>query len=121
MAKLAIALEIGGAVAASLGAAFGTARGISKSSRTKGSRAKVLKNTIGETIKLRDEWKKAHDSGSAAASGLLRRLEGNLDVLKNRASRSGAWLGSTSASGAKRRQQICNRRDGSRSMRASLR
>ncbi|AZD59966.1 phage tail tape measure protein [Pseudomonas chlororaphis subsp. piscium] len=82
MAKLAIALEIGGAVAASLGAAFGTAQGHIKKLEDKGNRAKVLKNTIGETIKLRDEWKKAHDSGSAAASGLLRRLEGNLDVLK---------------------------------------
>lgn len=82
MAKLAIALEIGGAVAASLGAAFGTAQGHIKKLEDKGSRAKVLKNTIGETIKLRDEWKKAHDSGSAAASGLLRRLEGNLDALK---------------------------------------
>jgi len=82
MAKLAIALEIGGAVAASLGAAFGTAKGHIKKLEESGSRAKVLKNTIGETIKLKDEWKKAHDSGSAAASGLLRRLEGNLDALK---------------------------------------
>ncbi|WP_277593066.1 phage tail tape measure protein [Pseudomonas chlororaphis] len=82
MAKLAIALEIGGAVAASLGAAFGTAQGHIKKLEDKGNRAKVLKNTIGETIKLRDEWKKVHDSGSAAASGLLRRLEGNLDALK---------------------------------------
>ncbi|OLF55248.1 phage tail tape measure protein [Pseudomonas chlororaphis] len=82
MAKLAIALEIGGAVAASLGAAFGTAQGHIKKLEDKGNRAKVLKSTIGETIKLRDEWKKAHDSGSAAASGLLRRLEGNLDALK---------------------------------------
>jgi len=82
MAKLAIALEIGGAVAASLGAAFGTAQGHIKKLEDKGNRAKVLKNTIGETIKLRDEWKKAHDSGSSAASGLLRRLEGNLDALK---------------------------------------
>ncbi|MEE1889509.1 phage tail tape measure protein [Pseudomonas carassii] len=82
MAKLAIALEIGGAVAASLGSAFGTAKGHIKKLEESGSRAKVLKNTIGETIKLRDEWKKAHDSGAAAASGLLRRLEGNLDALK---------------------------------------
>ncbi|MBV4534130.1 phage tail tape measure protein [Pseudomonas sp. SWRI107] len=82
MARLAIALEIGGAVAASLGAAFGTAKGHIKKLEDAGKNAKVLKNTIGETIKLRDEWKKAHDSGSAAASGLLRRLEGNLDALK---------------------------------------
>lgn len=82
MAKLAIALEIGGAVAASLGAAFGTAKGHIKKLEESGSRAKVLKNTIGETIKLRDEWKRAHDSGSAAAAGLLRKLDGNLDALK---------------------------------------
>ncbi|WP_252090446.1 phage tail tape measure protein [Pseudomonas sp. MWU13-3659] len=82
MAKLAIALEIGGAVAASLGAAFGTAKGHIKKLEDTGSRAKVLKNTIGETIKLRDEWKKAHDSGSAAAAGLLRKLDGNLSALK---------------------------------------
>ncbi|WJO23226.1 phage tail tape measure protein [Pseudomonas soli] len=82
MAKLAIALEIGGAVAASLGSAFGTAKGHIKKLEESGSRAKVLKNTIGETIKLREEWKKAHDSGSAAASGLLRRLDGNLAALK---------------------------------------
>ncbi|PYC45561.1 phage tail tape measure protein [Pseudomonas soli] len=82
MAKLAIALEIGGAVAASLGSAFGTAKGHIKRLEESGSRAKVLKNTIGETIKLREEWKKAHDSGSAAATGLLRRLDGNLNALK---------------------------------------
>lgn len=82
MAKLAIALEIGGAVAASLGAAFGTAKGHIKKLEDAGSRAKVLKNTIGETIKLRDEWKRAHDSGSAAAAGLLRKLDTNLDALK---------------------------------------
>lgn len=82
MARLAIALEIGGAVAASLGAAFGTAKGHIRKLEESGKNAKVLKNTIGETIKLRDEWKKAHDSGSASAAGLLRRLEGNLDALK---------------------------------------
>nr|WP_241001680.1 phage tail tape measure protein [Pseudomonas viridiflava] len=46
------------------------------------NQAKVLRNTIGETMRLRDEWKKAHDSGAASASGLLRKLEGNLDTLR---------------------------------------
>ncbi|KPA87166.1 Phage-related minor tail protein, partial [Pseudomonas asplenii] len=82
MARLAIALEIGGAVASSLGAAFGTAKGHIKKLEDAGSKAKVLKNTIGETIKLRDEWKRAHDTGAASAAGLLRKLEGNLDALK---------------------------------------
>ncbi|MFV2946416.1 phage tail tape measure protein [Pseudomonas japonica] len=80
--KLALSLVIGGAVASSVGSAFKTVTdGISKLEQ-KGSKAKVLKSTIGETIKLREEWKKAHDSGSASAAGLLRRLDANLDVLR---------------------------------------
>ncbi|WP_433770916.1 phage tail tape measure protein [Pseudomonas putida] len=80
--KLALALEIGGAVNSSLGAAFSSVEGRIKKLEDKGNRAKVLKNTIGETMRLRDEWKKAHDSGAASAAGLLRKLEGNLDSLR---------------------------------------
>lgn len=80
--KLALSLVIGGAVASSVGSAFKTVTdGISKLEQ-KGNKAKVLKSTIGETIKLREEWKKAHDSGSASAAGLLRRLDANLDALR---------------------------------------
>ncbi|NUU35154.1 phage tail tape measure protein [Pseudomonas sp. C2B4] len=80
--KLALALEIGGAVNSSLGAAFSSVEGRIKKLEDKGNRTKVLKNTIGETMRLRDEWKKAHDSGVASASSLLRKLEGNLDSLR---------------------------------------
>ncbi|TKJ76756.1 phage tail tape measure protein, partial [Pseudomonas koreensis] len=34
------------------------------------------------TIRLREEWKKAHDTGAAGASKLLNRLNSNLDSLK---------------------------------------
>lgn len=80
--KLNLALVIGGAIASSLGSTFKTVTdGITKLEQ-KGNKAKVLKSTIGETIKLREEWKKAHDTGSAAAAGLLRKLDSNLDALR---------------------------------------
>lgn len=80
--RLAIGLVIGGAVSATVGAAFKTVEGRIKKLEEQGNRAKVLKSTIGETMRLRDEWKKAHDTGAASAAGLLRKLEGNLDSLR---------------------------------------
>ncbi|KAB0494025.1 phage tail tape measure protein [Pseudomonas vancouverensis] len=80
--KLALGLVIGGAVNASLGAAVKDVKNKIKSLEVAGANAKVLQNTIGDTMRLRDEWKKAHDSGSAGASGLYRKLEANLSSLK---------------------------------------
>ncbi|RMQ45921.1 Tail tape measure protein [Pseudomonas cichorii] len=80
--NLSLGLVIGGAVSSSLGSAFSSVEGRINKLQQAGNRAKVLKNTIGETMRLRDEWKKAHDSGSASASGLLRKLEANLDGLR---------------------------------------
>lgn len=80
--KLALALVIGGAVSSTVGSAFNTVEGRIKKLEDKGNKAKVLKNTIGETIRLRDEWKRAHDTGAASADGLLRKLNGNLDALR---------------------------------------
>ncbi|MFP3335686.1 hypothetical protein SB761_33835, partial [Pseudomonas sp. SIMBA_064] len=65
--KLALSLVIGGAVASSVGAAFKTVENGIQKLEGKGNRGKVLKSTIGETIKLREEWKRAHDSGAAVA------------------------------------------------------
>ncbi|WP_202982083.1 MULTISPECIES: phage tail tape measure protein [unclassified Pseudomonas] len=80
--RLALSLVIGGAVASSVGAAFNTVEGRIKKLEDKGNKAKVLKSTIGETIKLRDEWKRAHDVGAAGADKLLRKLDGNLEALR---------------------------------------
>ncbi|MEX5504170.1 phage tail tape measure protein, partial [Pseudomonas putida] len=80
--KLALALVIGGTVASSVGAAFKTVENGIQKLEAKGIRAKVLKSTIGETIKLREEWKRAHDSGAAGADKLLRKLDSNLDALR---------------------------------------
>ncbi len=80
--KLALSLVIGGAVSSTMASAFRTVEGHIKKLEDKGNKAKVLKSTIGETIRLRDEWKRAHDSGAASADGLLRKLNGNLDALR---------------------------------------
>ncbi|RRV24628.1 phage tail tape measure protein [Pseudomonas sp. p99-361] len=80
--KVALSLVIGGAVASSLGAAFKTAENGIQKLEAKGNKAKVLKSTIGETIKLREEWKRAHDSGAAGADKLQRKLDTNLDALR---------------------------------------
>ncbi len=80
--KLALGLVIGGAVSSTVGAAFKTVEGRIKKLEEQGNKAKVLKNTIGETMRLRDEWKKAHETGAASAAGLLRKLEGNLSCLQ---------------------------------------
>ncbi|WP_417693702.1 phage tail tape measure protein [Pseudomonas sp.] len=80
--KLALSLVIGGAVSSTMGSAFRTVEGHIKKLEDKGNKAKVLKSTIGETIRLRDEWKRAHDTGAASADGLLRKLNGNLDALR---------------------------------------
>ncbi|RZO08815.1 phage tail tape measure protein [Pseudomonas moorei] len=80
--KLALGLVIGGAVSSTVGAAFKDVTGRIKRLEAEGNKARVLQRTIGDTIRLREEWKKAHDSGSAGASKLLRRLNSNLDSLK---------------------------------------
>lgn len=80
--KIALGLVIGGAVSSTVGAAFKDVTGRIKRLEAEGNKTRVLQRTIGDTIRLRDEWKKAHDSGAAGASKLLSRLNANLDSLK---------------------------------------
>ena len=80
--KLALGLVIGGAVSATVGSAFKNVEGRIKKLEATGAKARVLQRTIGDTIRLRNEWKKAHDSGAAGASTLLTRLNSNLDNLR---------------------------------------
>ncbi|MCP3792096.1 phage tail tape measure protein [Pseudomonas sp. N2-11] len=80
--KLALSLVIGGAVASSVGAAFRTVESGIDKLKKKGDKAKVLQSTIGETMKLQAEWKRAHETGAASADKLLRKLNGNLDALR---------------------------------------
>ncbi|KII27492.1 phage tail tape measure protein, partial [Pseudomonas fluorescens] len=80
--KLALGLVIGGAVSSTVGAAFKDVTGRIKRLEAEGNKARVLQRTIGDTIRLREEWKKAHDTGASGASKLLNRLNSNLDSLK---------------------------------------
>lgn len=80
--KLALDLVIGGAVSSTVGTAFKDVEGRIKRLEAQGTKARVLQRTIGDTIRLREEWKKANDSGAAGASTLLRKLESNLSTLK---------------------------------------
>ena len=77
-----LALEIGGSVAGSVGAAFKDVQGRIQKLEQTSNKAKVLKGTIGDTIKLQAEWKRAHDTGAAGADKLLRKLNGNLESLR---------------------------------------
>ncbi|WP_223513013.1 phage tail tape measure protein [Pseudomonas sp. GL-B-19] len=80
--KLSLGLVIGGAVDSSLGAAFKNVSGEMKKLEAQTTRAKGLQKVIGETMRLREEWKKAHDSGAANAGALLRKLETNTTSLR---------------------------------------
>ncbi len=80
--NLALGLVIGGAVSSTVGAAFKDVEGRIKKLGEQGTKARVLQSTIGDTVRLRDEWKKAHDTGAASADGLLKKLESNLKTLK---------------------------------------
>ena len=80
--KLALGLVIGGAVSSSVGSAFKDVDSRIKKLEATGAKARVMQRQIGDTIRLRNEWKKAHDSGAAGASTLLTKLNANLDSLR---------------------------------------
>jgi hypothetical protein len=80
--KLALGLVIGGAVSSTVGAAFKDVSNKIKKLEEQGNKARVLEKTIGETMRLRDEWRKAHMAGDKGATALQRKLENNLDGLR---------------------------------------
>lgn len=80
--KMSLGLVIGGAVSSTVGAAFKDVESRVKKLSEQGKKARVLQSTIGETMRLRDEWKKSHAAGEKGAQALLNRLERNLGVLR---------------------------------------
>ena len=80
--KLALGLVIGGAVSSTVGSAFKDVTSRIKKLEAEGQKARVLQKTIGETVRLQDEWRKAHLAGEKGAGALLKQLEGNLSSLK---------------------------------------
>jgi len=83
MAKnLALGFVIGGAVDQTVGKAFKDVESKIKHLDSVGSKARVLQNTIGDTMRLREEWRKAHATGAEGADKLLAKYEKNLALLK---------------------------------------
>ncbi|WP_191623787.1 phage tail tape measure protein [Pseudomonas fluorescens] len=80
--KMALGLVIGGAVSSTVGAAFKDVESRVKKLTEQGKKARVLQSTIGETMRLRDEWVKAHAAGDRGATALGKRLEKNLGMLR---------------------------------------
>lgn len=83
MAKnMPLGVVIGGSVSPSVGKAFGEVNGRIKALGDQAQKVRTLQGLVGETIRLREEWRKAHLSGSTAADGLRRKLETNLEALR---------------------------------------
>ncbi len=80
--KLALGLVIGGAVSSTVGSAFKDVTSRIKRLEAEGQKARVLEKTIGDTMRLREEWRKAHMAGDKNASALQRQLESSLNSLK---------------------------------------
>ena len=69
-------------MSSTVGAAFKDVESRVKKLSEQGKKAQVLQSTIGETMRLRDEWRKSHAAGEKGAQALLNRLERNLGVLR---------------------------------------
>lgn len=80
--NLALGVVIGGTVAPTVGKAFADVEGRVKHLGEQAKKVRALQGMIGETIRLREEWRQAHLSGSAAADGLRHKLETNLEALR---------------------------------------
>jgi TP901 family phage tail tape measure protein len=80
--KLALGLVIGGAVSSTVGLAFKDVTNRMQRLEAAGKKARVLETTIGDTMRLRDEWRRAHMAGEKGASALQKQLESNLNSLK---------------------------------------
>ena len=80
--ELKLGLVIGGAVSGTVKSSFKDIEGRIKSLDKAGAQSRAMQRNIGDTIKLREEWRKAHMAGSAGADGLRRKLEANLAALK---------------------------------------
>jgi TP901 family phage tail tape measure protein len=77
-----LGVVVGGVVSPTVGAAFNTVEGRVKRLQSVAGKSRVMQGVIAETMRLRDEWKKAHDTGAAGADTLRRKLEGNLSTLR---------------------------------------
>jgi TP901 family phage tail tape measure protein len=79
---IALGIVIGGAVGASLGRAFDDVKSRVTGLQKQAGQARLWQNTIGETQRLQEEFRRLHLSGDAAADGVRKKLDANLSVLR---------------------------------------
>lgn len=79
---LALGIVIGGAVSSTLGRATADAGSKISALQQKAEKARVLQGMIGETQRLQREYRELHRQGAAGTDEVLRKLNGNLDILK---------------------------------------
>ncbi|MFM0647228.1 phage tail tape measure protein [Paraburkholderia bryophila] len=79
---IALGIVIGGAVSASFGRAITETSSRITGLKKTASETRLWQRTIGETVKLQDEFRRLHAAGDRAADGIRRRIESNMRTLR---------------------------------------
>ncbi|SHK25629.1 phage tail tape measure protein [Paraburkholderia terricola] len=79
---IALGIVIGGAVSATFGRAITETSSRIVGLRKTANETRLWQRTIGETVKLQDEFRRLHAAGDRAADGIRRRIESNLRTLR---------------------------------------
>jgi Phage-related minor tail protein len=120
---IALGIVIGGAVSATFGKAITETSARIVGLRKTADTTRVWQRTIGDTVKLQDEFRRLHSAGDSAAEGIRRKIDTNLRSLReagievNRLDRSYQRLGRTARGldlQAAGRERIAAGRDGLR-------
>ena len=79
---IALGIVIGGAISATFGRAITETSSRIVSLRKTANETRLWQRTIGETVKLQDEFRRLHAAGDRAADGIRRKIESNLRTLR---------------------------------------
>lgn len=80
---IALGIVIGGAVSATFGRAITETSSRIVGLRKTATETRLWQRTIGETVKLQDEFRRLHAAGDRAADGIRRKIESNLRTLRD--------------------------------------
>ncbi|MGC2970406.1 phage tail tape measure protein [Paraburkholderia aspalathi] len=80
---IALGIVIGGAVSATFGRAITETSSRIVGLRKTANETRLWQRTIGETVKLQDEFRRLHAAGDRAADGIRRKIESNLRTLRD--------------------------------------
>jgi hypothetical protein len=79
---IALGIVIGGAVSATFGKAITETSSRIVGLKKTASDTRLWQRTIGDTIKLQDEFRRLHQAGDSAADGIRRKIDSNLRSLR---------------------------------------